>query len=365
MDLISQINVKPIYRVTGTPENFLTALRHFTWGFNNVNDWNNLQQGDLIFFHSKASDSKFLKKSPSCVVGMGIVGNNFFIDATPLWIDEKIDEKKYPYRFSFSEVCVFSEIPINDDWDTSTLNKMENTVAVINRLLENRIPMSELEGFPMMGSYSLVRNENVKKLLLELPRELTLYKNNSYLDLSTKEASQLKEVTSKYEAHRYATSLTVFDDIKKKVINKSSVSVNYSLDDLRNAEEYHSEILTHLLGLFRDKEYKTFINNRIDLFVHNGKNALLIEAKSIENKNFHSQSRNGIAKLFEYNYFEVSKYKKENSITFEKEYKLLATSAMPEDGEYVKFINSLDIKTLAVRNQGIITYGESIDVSRL
>lgn len=33
MRLSALQNVKSIYRVTGTPENFLTALRHSTWGF--------------------------------------------------------------------------------------------------------------------------------------------------------------------------------------------------------------------------------------------------------------------------------------------------------------------------------------------
>jgi hypothetical protein len=361
MNIVSQLSVKPIYKITGTAENFLTALRHFVWGFNNPEDWNNLQQGDLIFFHSKAADSKFLKKTPSSIVGFGIVGNNFYLDRAPLWIDEKLDEKKqYPYKFSFSEIYMFSRIPISDDWDSTTLEKRENTVSILNLLLENAIKLPE--GFPAMGSYSQIRNEDVKKFLLELPRELILFKNKSFLELSNKEATQLKEVTSKYEALRYATSLTIFDDVKRKIINKSEVNVNYSLDAHKNAEQHHSDIQAFLLETLRERNYQTFINNHIDLFAHNNKNALLIEIKSMENRNFRAQSRNGIAKLFEYNYFEVNKFKQDHAIKFENEFKVLATSDKPFDIEYVKFINSLDIKTLAVKENRIIEYGDSLKI---
>ncbi|MEJ0031040.1 MAG: MazG-like family protein [Bacteroidota bacterium] len=161
MDVISQVDIKPIYRVTGTPENFLTALRYFTWGFNNQPDWKRLYPGDLIFFHCKGSDSKFLKSIRPGILGMGIVGTNFFEDSTPLWIDEKLEGKTYPYRFSFSEICMFSDVPINDDWDSTTLKKEETTKQVLRKLLDNAIPLSELDGFPHMGSYSMIKGLSV------------------------------------------------------------------------------------------------------------------------------------------------------------------------------------------------------------
>jgi hypothetical protein len=44
---------------------------------------------------------------------------------------------------------------------------------------------------------------------------------------------------------------------------------------------------------------------------------------------------------------------------------LLATSDQPNNPEYIKFINSLDIKTIAVRDKNIINYGDSIDLNKL
>src|SRR5262245_27434704 len=136
MDISSQLNIKPLYRISGTPENFLTALRHFTWGFKPdlEQKWRNLYQGDLLFFHSTVEHSKFLRNPPSCLIGFGIVGNNFYFDRTPLWIDEKLDGLSYPWRFSFSEIYLFSNIPVNDEWDSATLDKRETTEAVLSLL---------------------------------------------------------------------------------------------------------------------------------------------------------------------------------------------------------------------------------------
>ncbi|MEJ0031041.1 MAG: hypothetical protein WDO15_11975 [Bacteroidota bacterium] len=107
------------------------------------------------------------------------------------------------------------------------------------------------------------------------------------------------------------------------------------------------------------------MNNHIDLFVHNKENALLIEAKSTENNNFVAQSRKGLAQLFEYNYFDLGNFKKENNISFLTETSLLATSQKPIHTEYVKFVNSLRIKTIAVRDNAVSQYGDSIDLYSL
>lgn len=364
MNITSQLNIKPLYRITGTPENFLTALRFFTWGFNDVKHWNNLLPGDIIFFHSKGSDSKFLKKSKSCIIGFGVAGDSFFIDSKPLWIDEFEDGKSYPYKFHFSEMYFFSEVPINDDWDSTSFKKREDTVQILGRLLAAGIALSELEHFPKMGSYSAIQDKNVKEVLLSLTEQLTLYRNNDFIEQVSK-TSKLEEVKGEYEALRYATSLTVFDDIQKRIINKSRISVDYTLDNLKTAETQHYNIIKFLRSTLQKKGYKIYQNNHIDLYAHNSSSSLLIEAKSIENRNFKSQSRKGIVQLFEYNHFEISKFKREHQLNFNSELKLLATSDKPNDDEYVGFINSLDIRTLAVRDNRIIEYGESINLTSI
>lgn len=366
MDILSQANIKAIYRVTGTPENFLTALRYKVWGFNpeRKSDWQKLLPGDILFFHSKKEDSLFLKTAKSCVVGFGVVGNNFYEDAKPLWIDEKIGANSYPYKFSLSEIYLFSDIPINDDWDSTSLNKKENTIQLLNKLIETSIPLGELEGFPKMGGYSPIKNENVKRSLILSSRKLSFYQGNSEEEIITK-STELEELHNEAETLRYGTTLTVFDDIKQRIFNEPSATYGYNAESLAKAEKAHFDIVAHLRLLFANKGYRVFANNHVDLFAFKKDKSILVEAKSIENRNFKSQSRKGIVQLFEYNYFEVSKFRNDNELSFSNEINLLATSDKPKDSEYIKFINSLDIKTIAVKDNNIINYGESITISSL
>lgn len=366
MNILSQADIKKIYRVSGTPENYLTALRYKVWGFNRENKlkWEKLLTGDIIFFHSKGGDSKFLTSSKSCIVGFGVVGNNFFEDEKPLWIDEKLDSKSYPFKFSFAEMFFFSEIPITDEWDSTSLDKAENTRQIINLLLENGIPISDIIGFPHMGSYSSINKQEVRTLLLSPDRMLNYYKGDVEAEFITK-TTELQELSNDSETFRFSTTLTVFEDIRRRIIERGIVNYEVNLDKLAEAEELHSNILSYLRLFFSNKGYKTYYNNHIDLFAYNDKTSLLVEAKSIENKNFITQSRNGIAKLFEYNYFDVTKYKTKHDLKFLNDFKVLATSSCPKDNEYVKFINSLNIKTIAVKDSLHYNYGDSIILENL
>jgi hypothetical protein len=366
MNLFTQANIKAIYRITGTPENFLTALRYKVWGFNSEKkkDWQKLMPGDIIFFHSKGSDSKFIKRPQSCVLGFGVVGNDFYEDTEPLWIDEKIDNKTYPYKFKFSEVYLFADIKVNSDWDSTSLDKFENTEKVILKLIDAAIPLNELDGFPHMGSYSGIQSPDIKRTLLDSTRKLSFYKGDFNEDLISKSA-ELKELNNEAESLRYGTTLTIFDDIKERILNEPSGLYRYNAEKLAEAEKSHFDIVSHLRLLLASKGYKVYYNNHVDLFSYKGNKSFLIEAKSIENRNFISQSRKGMVQLFEYNYFEVSKFKRDKDLSFSNEVSLLATSDEPNNPEYIKFINSLDIKTIAVKNKSIINYGESISLDTL
>lgn len=61
MDVESQIALRKIYKVTGTPENFLTALRYKIWGFNTdaKKHWKKLVGGDnkgIIYMYNQSID---------------------------------------------------------------------------------------------------------------------------------------------------------------------------------------------------------------------------------------------------------------------------------------------------------------------
>jgi hypothetical protein len=69
--------------------------------------------------------------------------------------------------------------------------------------------------------------------------------------------------------------------------------------------------------------------------------------------------------LLEYDFFEVRKFKADHKLKFKKEFRILATSGVPKDQDYIAFINSLNIRTLAVKNDKLLPYGDSIDITAL
>lgn len=371
MNLNNLINTKSFYRITGTPENFLTAIRYKVWGFNenNVNNWRRINPGDVIFFHSKGADSKFIKRTKSCVVGFAVVGSNFFIDKTKLWIDEHLENKSYPYKFSFSEIYLFNEISINDTWDSTSLNKEQSTINEINKLTQNGIPLKNLDfgennKFPHMSSYSEVHSDIVKREIIKTVNQLFYYEGDLETSIINK-STELQKLSNKNDQLRYATSLLAYIDIKAKIFNKQSHYTLHNIDKLSRSEIAHFNILSYLKDLFEKKGYDIYFNNHVDLYAINEEKSFLIEAKSVENDNFRSQTRKAISQIFEYNYFEINKFKKDKSLKIRNENSILVTSRKPEDEEYIKFVNSLNIKTAAVFDNRFIEYGDSINLINL
>ena len=372
MRLSALQDVKAIYRVTGTPENYLTALRTSTWGFKDDpklrSQWSKLQPGDIIFFHSSKSDSRFLKfaELASKVVGFGVVGNNFFEGKDPLWIEEfEAQRVIYPWRFHLSEIYLFADIPAFGDWESQNLTKTDNTRAILRRMLTAGIPLSEMPAFPKMGSYSSIKDADTKTALLTSTRGLYAYRTKEEEeDALPSKRTQLREVDTPEDAVRNSTSLLEFDDIKDRVITADDGRRQVDVDKLREANRSHTEILRQLLTLFGERGYTCYQNNHIDLLAISvdRKQSVLVEAKSIENANFIPQARKGIVQLFEYNHFEVTEYKRREGITPTREHQLLAFSRPPKDSkdarDYLGFVNSLRIRAAAVQNGEVQPLGD-------
>ena len=360
------LNNKSIFRITGTPENFLTALRNGVWGFNEKNKkgWEKLNSGDIIFFHSKGGDSFFLQNPIPSIIGFGVVGDYFYEDADKLWIDEFINNSTYQYRFTFSEFYFYADIPLDESWDSTSLKKRDNTSNIINNLLSNSIPLSHLEGFPHMGSYSSIQNLDVKSKLLRSDKPLFCFKGLTGGETSSKPA-EFSLLTSVNESLRFSTSLTIFDDVTQRIIKKGNRTYSVNTDLLAKAEKSHYQIIKDVHTQLQENGFDTYFNNHVDLFACKADTSILIEAKSIENRNFKSQSRKGIVQLFEYNFFEVQKFKIDQQLSKMDTHKLLVTSAIPYDKDYVGFINSLGICTASVNKSRLKSYGTHIDFDTL
>ena len=85
---------------------------------------------------------------------------------------------------------------------------------------------------------------------------------------------------------------------------------------------------------------------------------MLIEAKSNENANFRAQARKGIAQLFEYNYFEMQRFKTQRGLALPHEHQVLAFSQTPADTDYLGFLNHLKIRTLVAQAEVITPLGD-------
>jgi hypothetical protein len=375
MRLSALQDTKAIYRVTGTPENYLTALRSSTWGFRDnprlLSQWTKLQPGDVIFFHSSQSESRFLptKELSSQVVGFGVVGNQFFTGTTPLWIEEFEEGRViYPHRFHFSEIYLFADIPVAGDWDSQSLAKQANTAELLRRLLAAGIPLKELPNFPKMGSYSSIQDGPTKEALLAGTRGLYAYRTREEdEDALPTRLTALAEVRGEKDLLRHTTGLTQFEDVGGRVLRLDDGHRQVDLRKLQRAETAHADILSLLFRKLSERGYECFKNNHIDLLaVHTDQGrSLLIEAKSNEGGNFRAQARKGIAQLFEYNYFEMERFKASRGLALKQEHQVLAFSQTPADTDYLGFLNTLRIRTLVAQAETITPLGDLTDFAEL
>ena len=375
MRLSALQDTKAIYRVTGTPENYLTALRSSTWGFRDnprlLSQWTKLQPGDVIFFHSSQSESRFLptKELSSRVVGFGVVGNHFFTGTTPLWIEEFEEGRViYPHRFHFSEIYLFADIPVAGDWDSQSLAKQAPTADLLRRLLAAGIPLKELPSFPKMGSYSSIQDGPTKEALLAGTRGLYAYRTREEdEDALPTRLTALAEVRGEKDLLRHTTGLTQFEDVGGRVLRLDDGHRQVDLRKLQRAETAHADILSLLFRKLSERGYECFKNNHIDLLaVHADQGrSLLIEAKSNEGGNFRAQARKGIAQLFEYNYFEMERFKTDRGLKLSQEHQVLAFSQAPRDTDYLGFLNTLRIRTLVAQAEAITPLGDLTDFAEL
>lgn len=353
------------FRFTGPPENWLTAIKFMTWGLEKKYQkrWSEIQPGDVFFMHSTLAGSKF-KNVKSGIIGLGVVGPNFTIKDSFLWIKETEEKNNiWPLLVPFSEIYLFSELPNPSSWEAPTLTNSQNIQRLIDLLLQNLVPLSNIKGFPQMGSFSSVSDQVVQQIVNN--------SSNLYLiqgsEVPEKEAKPTPFVTIKdaSESLRYAETLQVFDQVNKRVINKKASIFSKDNELLGRAEDSHATTLQELINLFRSKNYETYQNRHVDLFAVNEKQSYLIEVKSIENRNFRTQARKGIVQLFEYEYFEVKKFVSDTKLQNKPNYRVLVPSQKPQDPNYISFINYLETDVGIVTNSQLETVGKSIGIDKI
>ena len=215
-----------------------------------------------------------------------------------------------------------------------------------------------------MGSFSSVSKEVAEQILYD-HRPLYVYGDDTIGNFLTSKPTRLEPVKSAAETLRYADTLKVFENIKTRIVKEAPGQYMRDNELLARAEIVHSTILQNLINIFRSKGYETRSNKFVDLFAYNEERSFLFEVKSTENKNFRRQARDGLIKLFEYDYFEIRKFIADNKFDFKDKYKILALSRVPGDTRYVDFINDLKTGVAIVGNRSLKAVGSDFGFTKL
>lgn len=367
MDFNSALNAKQFFRFTGPPEHWLTAFKYMTWGLEKHlrARWGKIQTGDIFFIHSTGPNNSVFPNAASGIIGIGVVGYHSSIKNNYLWHYEvKNNTNRWPLLVPLTEVYLFSEVPDPSTWESPVPGNDSKTATLINQLVKNRIPISKIKGFPQMGSFSSVSFDVAQQILFQ-KRPLYLYSGHSLRGTIEEKPSDLFEVHNATETLRHAASLRFIEEINKRIIIKPYSLITRDNDILARAESTHHSIIQNLINIFRNKGYATLSNEFVDLFAHDEKRSFLFEVKSTENRNFRSQARKGIVQLYEYDYFEINKFKKEKNINFKDQYRILVPSREPRDGKYIQFINSLDLGVAMVDNKDLKPVGKDSGFSKI
>lgn len=334
-----ELSERQLYKFTGPPENWLTAIKFMTWGLEEkyLARWQEIEPGDIFLMHSTSTHT-LVKGAPSSVIGFGVVSSEFSKKDSPLWLRE-IDERKniWPLLVPFSEIYLFSELRPQEALKTPTGSNDNLIVQEAKELLANasRLP----EGFPQMGSISSVRPEIIAKIFKEAGR-FYLYSGKESISESYYKPTKLRKIEDPKDISRKPVTLSNLDEVKKKTIKLGKATYSKDLLTMERAEAGHHETLSFLFELLKSQGYETFYNRHVDLFAVKGNVSFLFEVKSLANKNFKAQARKGIVQLFEYEYFEIQEFLSERKLETATN-KTLIFSQKPPDMNYINFINSL------------------------
>jgi 5-methylcytosine-specific restriction endonuclease McrA len=167
-DISNQLMTGTVYRVTGPPENFITAMITGYWALNerNVGIWENLAAGDVLLFHSTRK-SGYSNNVQSAVIGYARVGSKKFRKSENWWVQEiNNDQNIWPYAFSADHICLLQDLSDKIDL-TKGIHEKRNPVirAEVESLAKAGVPISALNEaakvrdkdipqFPVNGSMS-------------------------------------------------------------------------------------------------------------------------------------------------------------------------------------------------------------------
>ena len=367
-DLRKALFNRNFFRFTGPPENWLTAIKFMTWGLEEkyLPRWNKIKSGDVFLMHSTA-ESSFGSKPKSSVVGLGVVGGKFRRKDDYLWIQEiRGKVNRWPLLVPFSEIYLFSEVPPSHTWQAPGTVDDSKTPQLIAALLLDAIPLKSFgEKFPVMGSWSGVRNELIDELFSKgKPSLYDEFYNNPFDE--KEEVSEFQKVQNSEETLRNIPTLKFLDGEKVKVRRIKDGKSSFERDNalLERAEESHADVLQAAIDFFKKYGFDTWNNQHVDLLAESDDQAFLVEVKSTLNCNFRTQARRAVGQLFEYEHFDIrshfEKTQKDKNVS-----KVLMVTDNPSDSDYASYLNALKIRLAWPKGTRISAAGDPSELLQL
>lgn len=174
-----------IWRFTGPPENWLTAIALNKWAVNEKNKslWETkIRPGDIALFHS-TKKSGFAIDTTSSIIGFGYIGEGHYRKDEFWWVQEVQDHKNHwPYVIPFREIYLYSSTETIDSSAPIERKSPDQVRQDIRILTSSAIPIRELNrkakeinpdspDFPVNGSVSRV-NEIYENILFSQDKDL-------------------------------------------------------------------------------------------------------------------------------------------------------------------------------------------------
>jgi len=189
---IINIDHNRVFKITGNPENFITAAAGGFWGLNENYEgmWEKLKEDDLLIFHATGNSSFKITSKPA-IIGWARVGFDKGFKDEPNWIQEfSLSEQRevgvktpktdhWPYIFAIKDVHFFIPDLTPIDFVTPIQKKTNNEVlAELKYVLSHAVAWSVYnkslikglgKNFPSQGSIGqLTPGEDYLKLLADL-----------------------------------------------------------------------------------------------------------------------------------------------------------------------------------------------------
>ncbi len=251
-----------VWRFTGPPENWVTALGIKKWALNenNKNLWENrFESGDIVFFHS-TQESGYDNKAISSVIGYGFIGQHMSIKSDLWWVQEVVDkENKWPFVVPLEQITTFSNIE-TIDFSTPIHEKSSATVLHdIKTLLKNAVHLRDLEKeaklidpgvgkFPVNGSASRILSQVYEDILLR--NDHTVFEKKKKLKERVAKNRSDEEIRKRAKMSRgepvrriiasavYDRNADVIEAAKRRAGGKCQLCVKEAPFDKKNGEPY-------------------------------------------------------------------------------------------------------------------------------